>query len=128
MVARCRAWRRSKKRLVRMVLKANGYEIEGPAPPTVAAAMVDLGDTLLVVSRDSNYKGVDGTCGMNCINFCVVPRTQALRAELEALPSWPADEVCDDSWFDPGWYQNACLRESVPYRTAEEEDDDQEAA
>jgi hypothetical protein len=128
-LARCRAWRRTRKRLVRMVLEANGYEIDGPAPPTVAAAMVDLGDALLVVSHGSDYEGTEGTSWMNCINFCIAPRTSAMRARLLALPSWPSDETCDDSWYTPHQYQIPdCAGERPEWRPGEEDDDDPDVA
>jgi hypothetical protein len=124
MLDRCRAWRRSRKRLVKLVLEANGYEIEGPAPPTVAAAMVDLGDVLVVVSGESCCEGAPGKSWMNCINFCVVPRSPAMKAKLEALPTWASDECCDDSCYSPRWYRGFIESHSAIRR--DNDDDDME--
>jgi hypothetical protein len=85
----------------------------------------------MVVSHSSDYEGQEGTSWMNCINFGVAPRTQTMRAKLEALPSWPDDETCDDSLYSPGWYQTQLREKSPPWRSANEDDnidDDEEAA
>ena len=41
-----------------------------------------------------------------------------MKAKLDALPSWPEDEMCDDSWHSPHWYK-LLLKESPG-----EDDDD----
>jgi hypothetical protein len=122
MLDRCRAWRRRRKRLVKLVLEANGYEIEGPAPPTVSAAMVDLGDVLVVVSGESMCEGAPGRSWMNCINFCVVPRSLAMKAKLEALPTWSSDECCDDSCYSPRWYRGFIESHSTHRRDIVDDD------
>jgi hypothetical protein len=122
MLDRCRAWRRTRKRLVTLVLEANGYSQGDVAPSTVVAASVDLGDVLVIVSGDSDYEGVPGRSHMNCISFCIVPRSPALKARLEALPTWPDDECCDDSCYSPRWYQG--FIESRPLGWRDKDDDD----
>jgi hypothetical protein len=122
MLTNCRAWRRSRKRLVTMVLEANGYEIDGLAPRTIAAVSVDLGDAWVVFSGSSDYEGTDGDLAMNCINFCIVPRTAAMKARLDALPLWPENEVPDDSPYSPWWYETQ-FRDEVPHYFANDDDD-----
>ena len=69
-----------------MVLEANGYEVDGPSPPTVAAALIDLRDTVLVVSNSSDREGSKGTAWMNCVNFCIAAPDPRNEGEARRAP------------------------------------------
>jgi hypothetical protein len=120
---RCRAWRRTKRRLANLVIEANGYNnrVEELEPPTVESIAVDLGDVWVVVSGDPDYEGVEGYSCMWKQHVSVVPRSPAMKARINALPSWPEDDVCDDTWHRPFHYQSYA-EPGAEWTSAEEDD------
>ena len=80
------------------------------SPPTILAAMADLGDMLVLVTGDSDYEGTSRHDCTQTENVSIVPKSPAMQSTIAALPSWKNDDICDDT-FHHEWYYKARLED-----------------